>query len=92
MVAVRTDGGGSGGDASNGGGNGWALSAVPLLARVTTSWRQGGQWCLGGHRRSVEGRGRNIGRRFKVGWATDVCTGRGLMRVFSRQGFSPSLI
>ena len=66
MEVARTDGGGSGGGASNGGGNGSGLLAVPLLARVTTSWRRGVQQCLGGHRRSAEGRGRNIERRFKV--------------------------
>ena len=70
MKAARTDGGVSG--ASDGGGNGSALSAVRSLARATTSWRRGGQQCLGGHTRSAEGRGRNIGRRFKVGWAADV--------------------
>ena len=86
-AAAWTDGGGSGGGASNGGGNSSALSAVPSLARVSTSWRRGGQQCLDGHRRSVEGRGRHIERRFKVGWAANVCTGR----VFSRRGFYPSL-
>jgi hypothetical protein len=72
MEAARTDGGVSGAGASDGGGNGLALSAVRSLARATTSWRRGGQQCLGGHTRSAEGRGRNIGRRFKVGWAADV--------------------
>ena len=64
MEAARTDGGGSGSDASNGGGKGSALSAVPSLARATTSWWWGGQQCLSRHRRSVEGQGRNIWRRF----------------------------
>ena len=72
MEAAQTDSGGSGGGAGDGKGNGLALSAVPLLARATTSWRRGGQQCLGGHTRSAEGRGRNIGIRFKVGWAADV--------------------
>ena len=81
MEAVRTDGRGSGGGASDGGGNGSALSAIPLLARATTSWRWGGQQCLGRHTRSAEGRERKSGRRFKVGWTADVCTGRALMRL-----------
>ena len=92
MEAARTDGGGSGGGAGDGRGNGLALSAVPLLACATTSWRRGGQQCLGGHTRSAEGRGRNIGRRFKVGWAANVCTGRCVMGFFSQRGFYPSLI
>ena len=72
MGATRTDSGVSGGGGSDGGGNGLALSAVRLLACATTSWQQGRQQCLGGHTGSVEGRGRNIERRFKVGWASDV--------------------
>jgi hypothetical protein len=92
MKAARTDGGGSGSGGSDGGSNGSALSAVRLLARATTSWRRGGQQCLGGHTRSVEGRGRNIGQIFKVGWAANVCTGRCLMGFFSRRGFYPLLI
>jgi hypothetical protein len=92
MEAAWTDGSGSGGGTSDGGGNGLALSAIPLLAHVTKSWRRGGQQCLGGHTRSAEGRGRNIGRRFKVGWAANVCTGRALIGFFSQRGFYPSLI
>ncbi len=84
MVAAWTDGGGSGGGASDGGGNGWALLAIPLLACAMKRRQWGRQWCLGKNRRSVEGRGRNIGRRFKVGCATDVCTGRGLMGFFNQ--------
>ena len=87
MEAAQTDGGGSGGGASDGGGNGLALLAVPLLARATMSWRRGGQQCLKGHTRSVEGQGRNIGRRFKVGWAADVCTGRCLMGFLVEEAF-----
>ena len=92
MEVAWTDSGGSGGDASNGGGNGSSLSTFPLLASAARSWRRGGQQCLGGHTRSAEGRGRNIGRRFKVGWATDVCTGRALMGFFSQRVFYPLLI
>jgi hypothetical protein len=47
IAAARTDGGGSGGGANNGKGNGVVLSAVPSLARATTSWRRGGRRCLG---------------------------------------------
>ena len=36
--------------------------------------------------------GEILGEDFKVGWAADVCTGKGLMGFFSQQGFSPSLI
>jgi hypothetical protein len=79
---TRTDSRGSGGGASNGGGNGLALLAVPLLASAMTSWWRGGQQCLCGHTRSADGRGRNIGKRFKVGRAANVCTGRALMGVF----------
>ena len=87
IETTRTDSGGSGGGASDGGGNGLALLAVPLLARATMSWRRGGQQCLKGHTRSVEGQGRNIGRRFKVGWAADVCTGRCLMGFLVEEAF-----
>ena len=92
IEAARTDSRVSGGGASNDGGNGLALSAVPLLAGATTSWQRGGQQCLGGHTRSAEGQGRNIGSRFKVEWAADVCTGRALTGFFSQRGFYPLLI
>ena len=66
MESAWTDGGGSGGGASNDGGNGSGLSTVPLLAHATTSWRRGGQQCLGGHTRSAEGQGRNIERNLRL--------------------------
>ena len=66
MEAARTDGGGSGGGAGNGGGNGSVLSAIPLLAHATMSCWRGGQRCLGGHTRSAEGRGINIGKRCRL--------------------------
>ena len=47
MAAAWTDGRGSGGGANGGRGNGAALSAVPSLARATTSWRRAGRRCLG---------------------------------------------
>ena len=66
MEAAWTDGEGSGGGVSDGGGNRSALSAVPLLARATTSWQQGGQRALADIRDQRRAEGEILGEDFRL--------------------------